>query len=441
MKYKTMIIKDKKKADAVIRCLRIIEKSIVRQSDGKFGISVSTDYKFVQEILNVYFPLPHNAMWISETSKRGIISSAIMRWIKYKKFTSDAAKVYFFQKAVETEVRKAQNRISKFNVLMFVNVNISTIKDFEGVKLLENNLHFVSWEAIEKLDIKSLWHEVYINDQNNAIIDKDLSVHNPVPDIGKFSPLICEVITDLSDNALEIADDRLNLFRCFLNLPSTLGTYFYYRSRPRALAKILPSPIYAVFNENGKRIRTSLTIEKYDYKKEAIKENQKDAIQYMFSMYSSYPARNDLKEHILNILRLYQRALDTTLTESAYLAMWQVLENSVSLGDKSLDNQIIKSRIKFLAQLDDLSSDMVDILTEKRNELVHLGKYSSDGDSLFHNLKLLTEATINKLISYSEKFSTVMELKDYVTFNSLGSDDLERKKKIIERILAEHQKR
>ncbi len=429
MKSKKPTIPDKK-INAIIKCLNHIENASI-SSDGKPSISINVLYYFAQEILNAYIPFDAN---IPERTKRRIVFSAVMRWLKYKKTRNHSLKLYSFQRAIETEIVRINKKLSKYSVLMFLNIDPHSITEFPNVEILGDTLTFISWEDVSAMDTKDLWQEVKIQNRDNPILWDIPDLMQPSPDIGKFTPILFEINTYGPEAAFEIAADRIDLLRVFLNLPSTLGGFTYFRSEPKALSEIPPTPIYVIFDQEGKRVTFYFTIEKYDYKLVKISSNRKSSVQYLLSKFVSKPISKSSWEYVLNILRQYQKALDASITEFAFLAMWQVFENSIGFEEEMIRNREIQSRVSVFVRLDPISIEILDILIDKRNKFVHSGKYLEDGDHLFFIMKLFTDSIVRSLISYSEKFKTISELREFVSFSSLGDDDLKRKLTVIEKI-------
>ncbi len=84
---------------------------------------------------------------------------------------------------------------------------------------------------------------------------------------------------------------------------------------------------------------------------------------------------------------------------------------------------------------------MIEIIIHKRNKLVHSGKFLEDGDRIFFILKLITDSIIRRFIYLGDRYPTLPELKDYVSFTSLGDGDLERKQTVICKINEERKSR
>lgn len=430
MKNKKLLLPDKK-INAIIKCLEHIEENSSTSSDGKPTISVDIIYDFVKEILREYISFGDN---IPEGTKRRIVFSAQMRWLKYKKVGKSSQKLQLFLRAVEVEVAKIKRQQSKYTVLMFLNVDLQSIADFGKVNILGDSITFISWQDVSNLHVSNLWQEVKIQDRDNPILWDIPDLNQPTPDFGKFAPLLFEVNTFGPEAAIEIASDRIDLLRVILNVPSVLGGYTYFRSKPKALSKVLPSPIYVIIDEERKKTSIYYTVEKYDYTQERIPIARIPSIQFLLSKCTTVPFINSSWGYILNIFRLYQKSLDTLTVETAYLTMWQVLENCIGFGEELTRNRDIQSRISVFVKLDPISIEIIDILIDRRNRLVHSGKFLDDGDHLLFILKLITDSVVRSMISLADKYPTLAELKEYVAFSSLGSDDLERKKSVIEKI-------
>jgi len=419
------------KNKAIIKCLEYINENSTISPDGTRSISLTILSEFAEEILYEYVQIDKN---IPERTKRNVILSAIFRWLKYKKTNNQLLQLNYFQRAVNAEVLRISKNKRIFSVLMFLNVDTESISEFNEIEILGDKLRFISWQDLSRLNIKNLWSEVKFHKPETPILWIDRNEKEPLPNIIVFSPVVIEINTYDSDGAVELAVDRIDILRGILNISYVLGRYTYFRSQPEALSKILPSPIYVSFDKEGNR-NIFYTTESFKYKQEKITNEQKSSIQFLLSKICEEPKPNSTWAYILNILRLYQKALDTSIAEVSYLTMWQVLENSINLGEKSLKNRDIHARIKVLVKLDPISLEILDILFDKRNEFVHSGKYLQEGDRLFFILKFITDFVIRSLISLADKYPTLIELKEYVAFHTLSNSDLERKKLVIEKII------
>lgn len=433
MRNKKIIFPESRKR-AILNCLNHIEENATISADGKPSITMDILIDFAEEILSEYLPVSEN---FPERTKKGIVFSAQMRWLKYKKTTNPEQKLNLFVRALKFEFANLEKRKSDYRVLMFLNVDPSTISEFAQVNLLGETLSLISWNDVDGMDTSELWQEVKFHDRNNSILWDIPDLIKPAPDVVLFTPFLFVTKTYGPEAAVEIASNRMDHFRAILNIPSSLGQYTHFRSQPKALSEILPSPIYVIFDEHGKKKSIYFTIEKYEYKQKKIPNDRISSIRFLLSKITVDLAANSTWNYLINILRLYQKALDTTTTEAAFLTMWQVLENCIGLGEELTRNRDIQSRLSIFLQADPITLEMIDIIIDKRNRLVHSGKFLEDGDRIFFILKLITDSIIRRFIYLADRYPTLPELKDYVSFSSLGDSDLARRQAVIGKITEE----
>jgi len=437
MRNKKIIFPESRKR-AILNCLNHIEENATISADGKPSITMDILIDFAEEILSEYLPVSEN---FPERTKKGIVFSAQMRWLKYKKTTNPEQKLNLFVRALKFEIANLEKRKSEYRVLMFLNVDPSTISEFAQVNLLGEILSLISWNDVKGMDTSDLWQEVKFQDRNNPLLWDIPDLNKPAPDTVSFTPFLFVTKTYGPEAAVEIASNRMDHFRAILNIPSSLGKYTHFRSQPKALSEVLPSPIYVIFDEHGKRKSVYYTIEKYEYKQKKIPNDRISSIQFLLSKITADHAANSTWNYLINILHLYQKALDTTTTEAAFLTMWQVLENCIGLGEELTRNRDIQSRLSLWLQADPITLEMIEIIIHKRNKLVHSGKFLEDGDRIFFILKLITDSIIRRFIYLGDRYPTLPELKDYVSFTSLGDGDLERKQTVICKINEERKSR
>lgn len=428
---KELITYRKNKKEIIIKCLNRLEESSSLSSEGKPKITLSFYYYFIKEIFleNIIFfnDLP-------ESTRRKILHLSISRWIKYKKVDNPNQKIKLFLNAVNYEYKKAVNQIRKYSVLMFLNIDRNSIKDFWDISILGETQKLISWNDIPKFGIQNLWEIINLQNKNNSILIKEIETDKPTPDIFTFTPFLYEVKTFDSGAALEIASEKLDLFRAIVNMSLVIHRYTYFRSEPIALSKILPSPIYVILCDN-KIDNIYSPVDKYKYKNESVPNNKLDFIKSLTSKFEVTPQAKSTWNFLRSILLLYQNSLDIVSPEFTFLSIWQVLENCLTLNETSINNQQILTRVKQLINCDPFVLEMVEILINTRNKYVHKGSYLEEGDSLLFNLKIITDEVIYQLIRLAEIYPSMPELQEYFSLNSLGNSDLKRKVNVIESIL------
>ncbi len=421
---------DRRKAEAIRRSIEWIVDHSTVGDNVEIKITVALPYLVASELLNNYLPADKS---IPERTRRKAISLAVRRWLKYKKYYEHPDPVVALQQAYDTELRILSRQRRSYTVLMFLNIDSKSLDNFGEISVLGDVLIHPTWNELTELDINQVWKQVSLYDRSNQII-RDLGKGRFYPNSVLFSPIIFKINTFGPEAAIEVASDRIDILRCIFNLPNVLGNFFIFRSTPSALSKILPSPIYAIFDNTGQLVNVYHTIEKYKYKKERISVDQEESIRYLLALFAAIPQSDSSLHYLLSVMRQYQKALDISLPQTAYLAMWQVLERSVSLGD-TINNREIEGRTSVLVELDPLFKDALHLLVKHRNDLVHSGVFPEHGDNIFFILKVITDAVISRLIQLTQQFQKTVELREYIRLATLSNKDLARKRQIIEKII------
>jgi len=100
MRNKKIIFPESRKR-AILNCLNHIEENATISADGKPSITMDILIDFAEEILSEYLPVSEN---FPERTKKGIVFSAQMRWLKYKKTTNPEQKLNLFVRALKVSV-------------------------------------------------------------------------------------------------------------------------------------------------------------------------------------------------------------------------------------------------------------------------------------------------------------------------------------------------
>jgi hypothetical protein len=418
------------KKKAIIDCLSWLEDNTTATPSG-FTIEFTPLFHFAEEIFLELIALGEE---YPERTKRAILSASIMRWLKYNK-TINNQNFELFLRAVKTELKHVNQQKSIYSVLMFLNIGDFSIFGCDDIEILGSKLQVLSWHEASNIYSQDLLKEIHFYKRDNPIILKLEENCDPSPNYLDFTPIVIRVDAYDSGSALDIAADRLDLFRFILNIPSVLSRYIYTRSEPGPLSKVLPSPIYVVCNKERGIEKLFFSSEKYQYTKQRILPDEKEFIQFFLAKLKTTPSPKSTWAFILNILRLYQKALDTVAVDASYLTMWQVFEISLSLGEQQLQNRDLRSRYECFLSLNAMDKTMINILFERRNRYVHSGRFLEVGDHSLFILKLFTDRIIRRLVSLAEQYPTLPEIREFVELSSKGDGDLERKKDVIEKII------
>lgn len=421
-----------KKEDAIRKSLQWIKDNSTVDDEGSVSTTVSIPYYAAKEIIVRYSNIDES---IPEGTCRRIVDSAVRRWLKYKKYRENSDLFSAFSQALQVEVRQFEKKREKLSVLMFLNIDRRDIEQIEPISVLGDNVPLKRWGQLSFLSTDELWKEVELLSRTNSVL-QGRDQGDLLPKKSIFQPVLFDVETYGPEAAVAIAEDRLDILRAILNTSMVLGRFTYFRSEPKHLSAVLPSPIYGVFDSSGNLVWPYYTIERYDYRKARIRDKQLSSAEHLLRIFSQpleYPSTN---HQVLGLLRLYQDALDITLPRQAYFAMWQVVESAVTFnkeGREGLSPRDVVGRVSTLTGQDPFPffRDALRLLADLRNDLVHSGEFLERGDDALFMLKLVADTCIMRLLSLAKDFSTIEELKEYISLVSLGDSDLARKETVI----------
>lgn len=253
--------------------------------------------------------------------------------------------------------------------------------------------------------------------------------------INKFKPFVTSMKGRSADDTFQNAYIKYDLLRSLLNLSDNLGTTTYIFGPPTHLEAIFPSPFYIVFKSNGDYEALYTNYEKYEY---APKGQIKRKNLIFTEKILNHLERKDEKLRFLledSILK-YGQALDIIDWRTAFLALWQILENlSLCRLENYFKMEKVINRISLLIGERNFSAViLLEELKDTRNRLVHEGEFSKDGLFTFNLLKIIVDRSLSKIFSYQKKFKNTNSLKLFFQHYSQNNSVLKENKKIINMI-------
>jgi hypothetical protein len=427
----SILLSDRKKRNAVEKALRWIRDNSTMTDNGSVRSTASRiPYCAAKEIITQY--TVHEG-GLPEGTHRRAVNLSVERWLKYKKYQDNKDAVSAFLQALEVEIGQMERKKKLFKVLMFLNLDYQDIQELEPISVLGDKILLKQWGELSALRTNDLWRRIQFWDRSNPILLR-IDQKGAVPNLTVFQPVLFDMETYGPEAAVAMASDRLDILRAILNISSLLGGFTYVRSVPKHLSTVLPTPIYGIFDISGGLVSTYYTIEEYRYTKAKIDARQLSNAKYLLPLFAHNIRYPDTYHHILGLMRLYQDAIDISSPRPAYLAMWQVLEAAVTLGQEKVPHREIVPRVSALLQIDPLFQDAVKLLADLRNDLVHSGKFLARGDNAFFTLKLIVDDCLHRLFALARDFPTVHKLRDYVEHITLSDSALERRRKVVSTI-------
>jgi hypothetical protein len=163
------------------------------------------------------------------------------------------------------------------------------------------------------------------------------------------------------------------------------------------------------------------------------KKVELDEIQYtlfndLLRLFKNEPDEKSTLSVLANSLRLYSQALDAKYLYNCFLSLWQALEAiSVSefIGGKT---EKIKRRIIWYTEKYKLVGtglrETLEVLSEKRNNLVHSGINNIDQDDV-NILKIVCEIALKWIIEEHNNLKTKLHLNEFYLLRTSSKKEIE----------------
>jgi hypothetical protein len=238
-------------------------------------------------------------------------------------------------------------------------------------------------------------------------------------------------------SAVETASEALDLIRAFLNAPMAFRTGLRWTHLPTPLGRIVPSPVYAVFNEGGQLLDTVFGLQTlHDLSAADVSDAAATSTRKLLADLFG-PSSQKTTALKVQLLRLYQSALDATDPQAQFLAFWQVVEAATLTEPGS--GEKVEGRLGTLLGThgDAVARQLARSLTALRNDLVHQGVYPANDSELLFVLKSVADRAFRRAYSLVENLGGVEELKDYFHLASRGNAALHRHIRVAEYVLAQ----
>lgn len=225
------------------------------------------------------------------------------------------------------------------------------------------------------------------------------------------------------------------LLRSVLNL-EVFGSYYSIQFGVRKpLGKIMPPPVYGVFNEDGGF--ETLYVEERPPRKYDQPRIQPDRIRQADRLLRQLSQRHEPRSTIGLVeeaIRKYGRALDTTNWRDAFLSLWQVLELLTHEPNTTYKMWNVCERASTLLQTHPLMVDILYTCYQTRNALVHRGRFSDEGLIEVGMLKIIVERCIDAVYGLGRACPDWHSLVVYYQNAAMLPDDLTTRVRVIRSI-------
>ena len=322
--------------------------------------------------------------------------------------------IYNFKNLLSDEVRKYLARpILNYVILFPLHVAPICLQQFRSFQIIGRKMFIRSWNYV----VKHYSYNDFIEKGTTILILKKMDL-DQIQLETRFTPILSfSSGRDLSQVFNQAARD-FDLFRFHLNM-----IYQFYRYKdqfggyPEPMAKILPPPIYGIFTLDGKFVELFYNTEVYsEYKEIRISPEDFTNARKLARKLGNPQSKKDSKNLMIKAIDLYGQVLDTSEWRLAFLFLWQILELLTMKNEKVSERQVIK-RVKSIVNLNQYQSDLLEVIYEKRNLLIHKGKFPHNNTYAQKQvglLKTIAENLIAKYYSITTTYPSMEDLENYI---------------------------
>lgn len=333
-----------------------------------------------------------------------------------------------FRKALAAEVRNYLKRpISPYTVLYPLHVTSSEYSGPDSFQVLDIQIRVCSWESVTKeFETEPFFKRVGTLPYNSSPNLKD-----------DFVPLVLATHARDPSQAFAPAYESAHLLRSILNLQQSLFRGRLQYGYPTPLSVFLPPLAHAVFDKDGR-------FEHFAYSTEVIwktgtnsldMEQCRNAQDFINTLGVPKTAR-ETAHLIADGLSRYGHALDTADRRTAFLMMWQILEQLTLQSSENFSQRQVTSRVNALLRQHISVKDSMRFLTDIRNTFVHHGQFPDDvALETLNILKLVVEQAIIELLNLKSDFQTTASLRRFYDHATEPSAVLEDRARIVEFLL------
>ena len=183
----------------------------------------------------------------------------------------------------------------------------------------------------------------FIRENFSSAVMLDALKKDPELKFSSFSYVVIEQMAGDEHEAIEMANDKVELFRSLLNFYKSYGRKVPSSGQSEHLSSI-PPPKYAfVFNKDKEYLEMSGILEEYNYTIERFDDSEREQVDIL--VHSINKIKDfDLKVVVLRAMLKHNDALDESDPKMAYERYWHVLE-TLSLADGNEDSEETCRRI------------------------------------------------------------------------------------------------
>ena len=323
--------------------------------------------------------------------KRLLIQGAAFHRLKKYKIQG----VHTFRHALAAQARQYLARHPRNYWILFpLHASPTEFERFRWFTVLETSLLVRRWRRVRTdFDL-----DAFLEDTLPPLAGLTISLE------ADFTPVVAMVRGRDSHEAFRQAARAFDLFRSLLNLVPKFGRMtkrFGFQAEP--LGTILPPPVYGVFDSEGAYLEYWYSTTRHaNYRSNTVPPDQIRAARVLAKKLAGPIPRGGTASLVVGALEKYGEALDATEWRQCFLVFWQILE-LLTLQTKGLNIKQVTNRICALLGQDQLVADLLGVLYDTRNELVHLGRFPADDEEGLIEINLLKHVVDRSLLAMIAK--------------------------------------
>ena len=331
-----------------------------------------------------------------------------------------------FEQALGTVIRRYTEKPEvEWHVLCPLYLDGPRISQCQTIQVLGVQFTLYSWGDIGNLSgMPSFWQEAQV------ALEKDEDATLAL--LLGFVPLMATRRDRIAGEAFRQVEDAYNLLRALINLVDGYGRRIMQFGKSSPLAICLPPPVFGVFgtdyafealylDDSTRRLRKApLSIERGVKVAETIERLS--------------GISEAIRPRVVDAILKFGQAVETTDWRSSYLSLWQALE-SLAFASHGTSTDDIVRRIANLLRAQREDRELLTLLSQRRNELVHLGRFSQAGLRQVMFLKLFTERAISRFLTLAARLPTPKHWQEYYDQLAAPTKDLRIRGEVIQYIV------
>ena len=355
--------------------------------------------------------------------KRSLIGRAAFRRLKKHRTQSLAS----FRQALAAEARGHLRRVpATYWILFPLQIPPTQLDRFRWFTVLGTRLTVRSWTRVRSdFDL-----DAFLEDPLLPLAGLTISLE------ADFTPMMATAQGRDSHEAFREAARAFDLFRSLLNLVPKFGRMtkrWGFQAEP--LGAILPPPVYGVFDCEGAYLEYWYSTTRHaNYRTNTVPPDQIRAARVLAKKLAGpVPGRGTTAALVVGALEKYGEALDATEWRQCFLVFWQILE-LLTLQTDGLSIKSVTNRICALLGQDQLVRDLLRVLYDTRNALVHLGRFpAGDEEGLIeiNLLKYVVDRSLRAMLAQLSRVPDEYSLTKLYSHATVNDADLARLERVI----------